>query len=134
MEIQQNSPRSAIRRGVNKPRGQQTCIYQTDGQHHDAAPGLYAVKLGKGTLERALGVVRSGVFWTVYLDGKPLSVPETAWRPAFGHLFKNRVAFLYGRKLSANEYRELVKIRKLDVLNGLDLSRPVNLHSSRIAI
>lgn len=127
--------KNAQRRGVAYRRPEKSvCIYQTDGQVIEAVPGLYAIKVGRGTPERALCVSKRASLWTIYLDGLPLSTASTEWKDAFGVIFRATPAFLYGRSVNTVEYRALVESRRIDRLNGVDLTKPINLHTQKVAI
>lgn len=91
----------------------------------DPERGFFAVRLCKGGLERAVGVVYGRDGWTVFLDGERLAAPSHNWQDAFGALLKQ--SFLAGRKLERGEYMRLINLRLSDIAAGIDVTKPFKL-------
>jgi hypothetical protein len=102
-------------------------IIPHDGK--DPTPALYAVKFGRGRLERAMGVMVIGRVWHVHLDGLHVAEPHTDWRKAFG---KFAYDTLIGRVIGTDEYERLLRNRMRDAASGLDITQPPELNKVRI--
>jgi len=87
--------------------------------------GLFAVKLGRGHLERALSVRNVDGMWFVALDGFLLATPSDDWKSAFGSLWERGQehgnGLLIGRRLSRDQFLALAKAREADAEKGIDL-------------
>ena len=97
--------------------------------------GYFAVKFGKGRLERALSVSlykSCGLnVWEVFLDGNNVAPRSQNWRLAFGEIYDQAQKYngiLLGRPLGVVEYMRLIKSRRSDKENGIDLSDSVDLN------
>jgi hypothetical protein len=97
--------------------------------------GYFAVKFGKGQLERALFVFRAPAYWQINLDGFLVAPASSDWREAFGDIYKTAQKFggiLLGRVISVDQYVRLVKARAADKERGIDLSGRVDLNTVEI--
>lgn len=109
---------------------EETLIFPID----DSEPktGFYAVVLKRKCPLRALGIFYAGGMKSVFLDGKLVSSPSIDWREAFGSLYF--MTLLKGKKISRDEYIELVTLRQRDELGGVDVNTPTNRNSEKVAI
>lgn len=93
--------------------------------------GLFCVRFGKNTPDRALSVIKHDGIWQVFLDGARVADPSTSWEDAFGWIWKKQdgdvIPFLMGRTLDAKEYEKIIRLRLTDARNGVDVSRPIDL-------
>lgn len=95
--------------------------------------GLFAVKLGKASLERALWITDDKNIWEVSLDGFLLAPVNKDWRKAFGRLWnESNAKILIGRRINIAEHSSLAESRLSDLRRGLDLSDLVNLNDVEI--
>lgn len=108
------------------PRGDRIMIFPHDGT--DPPQGYFGVTLGRGHLERGMKISKIDYdYWEVCLDGDQFADPHPDWREAFGRLGKREI--LLGRKLTPDQYRQLLTDRLKDVLAGRDINEPVDLNT-----
>lgn len=102
----------------------------------DPPLGLFSVVLGRGTLERGIAITNrkngSTIVWLMYLDGEPISQPSEDWRLAFGRY--SNWDMLLGRRIDNESYSRLITARRKDRLNGIDLSKPLDMNKTQVAI
>lgn len=113
-------------------------IYTTErycGRATLTAPGLYAVRFGRRLPQRALAIKHHAGKYSVYLDGVPQAEASTLWTQAFGPIFDSNPDCLIGRPIEAEEYKNLIYFRNMDILRGVDLSKPSpSIHESMVAL
>lgn len=94
--------------------------------------GLFAVRLGRGTLDRALSVQQAPTkLWSAFLDGFPCATPSEHWMSALGRIYESCQGLLIGRRLERSEYNRLIRTRLMDTHQGVDVSKPINLNHVR---
>jgi hypothetical protein len=92
--------------------------------------GFFAVTLARNGLLRALAIVKKGEWWSVTIDGSLVDNSSKNWPEAFGHLYKN--ILLNGRRMSRDEYQDLLRRRIRDQFSGVDANKPLNFNEVRI--
>jgi hypothetical protein len=94
--------------------------------------GCFAVRLGRGHLDRALCVSLTKSLWESKLDGFLIAPPHEDWKKSFGKMYENALKFgapiLLGRRLFIPEYVRLVNARASDRERGVDISAAVDLN------
>lgn len=88
--------------------------------------GYFAVKFGRGHLDRAVMVSYEEAIWKVFLDGKLVGESES-WTLAFGSWAKQ--SYFIGHQLTRDEYLKIIKLRRGDTASGVDIDSPSDFNS-----
>lgn len=107
-----------------------TMIFPPDDSEPEQ--GFFEIVIRRGCRPRALGIICNQGLWNVYVDGQPHSEPSMNWREAFGKLYQN--IMLNGRRLDVAEYKRLILARTEDIFAGIDLEKPIDHNSTKVAI
>ncbi len=112
------------------PRKDRVLIFPVD----DSPPpeGFYSIRLRKHCPLRALGIICNAGLWLAYIDGEPFVHPSLDWKEAFGAL--HHLTMLTGERLGMEAYKDLVRRRTIDRLNGVDLDKPTHPNQQRIEL
>ena len=91
--------------------------------------GIFAVKLGRGTVERGLCIAKDHEnLWHVQLDGEPVSFASGDHIAAFGNLY--HYVFLNGRRIDRKEYLRIIAQNCDHESAGIDVSRKLDINKT----
>lgn len=95
--------------------------------------GMFAVRFGRGHLDRALLVSRLATgIWEVYVDGELHGARSIHWHEAFGTIWSTSESkVLLGRRITIKEYEKIIRLRLQDTSEGVNVSKAVDINQIR---